>query len=99
MRHRIMTTALIALLTLGAAGCGPAGHQVGEIPEPDTPTPDTTPLLEPVTPPAQGVDRPDEEPGSEGGVPEDDPLGSEDGEESGIGDEPDEPAGQEDEDF
>ena len=98
MRQTTTAAALLAVLALGAAGCGPEGHSVGEIPEPDTPTPDTTPLIEPVTPPAGGVDRPDEE-GSEGGVPEDDDVGTEDGEETGSGDEPDEPAGREDEDL
>lgn len=86
MRHTTTTTALIALLALGAAGCGPPGHEVGEIPGPDTPTPETTPFLEPVTPPAGEVDRPDEPPSEEGGVPEDDSVGTEDGEETGATD-------------
>ena len=47
------------VLGLLAAGCD-AGHSVGEIPEPDTPTPDETPLIEPVSPPANEVDRPDD---------------------------------------
>lgn len=99
MRHTTTTAALVAVLALGTVGCGPPGHEVGEVPSPDTPTPETTPFLEPVTPPAEEVDRPDELPSEEGGVPEDDPVGSEDGEETGTGDEPDEPAGREDEDL
>lgn len=63
MRHTITTVALVSLLAVGAAGCGPAGHEVGEIPETDTPTPQTTPFLEPVSPPAEDVDRPSDENG------------------------------------
>lgn len=89
-----VTAMLVAAVAVGAGGCV---RQLGDLPA-EVETPDTTPFIEPVSPPATGVDRPDEEPGEEGGVPEDDPVGAEDGEETGIGDEPDEPSGREDQD-
>lgn len=75
-------TAVIGLATLSvlAAGCG--NRQVADVPD-DRPLPDETPFLEPASPPANEVDRPNEDPGEEGGVPEDDDVGTEDGEETG----------------
>ena len=100
MRHRKLLPALAALaIGLAAAGCGEAARQVADVPPPDTATPDETPIVEPVSPPANEADLPDEEVGGEGGVPEDDPVGTEDGEETGTGDETDEGAAEEDEDL
>lgn len=62
MRLRRTLPPLVLATTLLAAGCGPAGHSVGEVPEPDTPTPDETPIIEPVSPPANEVEQLDEEP-------------------------------------
>jgi hypothetical protein len=72
------STVLPALvLALVASAC--TTRNVASVPEGDVPTPDETPIVEPVSPPATDVDRPDEE-GPEDGVPEDNDLGSDDGE-------------------
>jgi hypothetical protein len=62
VRLRRTLPPVVLAAALLAAGCGPAGHSVGEVPEPDTPTPDETPIIEPVSPPANEVELPDEEP-------------------------------------
>lgn len=81
MRHRFLAIALAALTALGTAGCSVGdGIESDVLPE-DRPTPSTTPFLEPVSPPASEVDRPDVEPENEDSVPPDDnELGSDDGE-------------------
>ena len=85
-------------VVLMAGGCGEAARQVADVPPPEPSLPEGTPFVEPASPPATDSDLPDEE-SSEGGVPEDDAVGSEDGEETGAGDELDEDQGVEDEDL
>ena len=51
--------ALLAALALALVASACTGRNVAEIPEPDTPTPDETPIIEPVTPnPANEADDP-----------------------------------------
>ena len=57
MHTRRTTAAAAAAIALVAAAC--TGRNVAEIPDADTPTPDETPIIEPVTPnPANEVDDP-----------------------------------------
>ena len=81
---QLRRTAAIGLTTLVvlAGGCA---RQVSDVPDDERPVPDGLPLIEPVSPPATHVDRPNEPPAQEDGVPEDDPVGTLDGEEGGIG--------------
>lgn len=61
MRPRTTAAAIAALVAFGTAGCTSGDGNVAEIPDPGDPTPDTTPFIEPVSPPAEDLDRPDEE--------------------------------------
>ena len=62
MRHRVLAPLLAGLLVL-ASGCSVGNGNEEEILEGnDIPTPDETPIVEPVTPnPATDLERPDEE--------------------------------------
>ena len=97
MRHRSIAVATAVLVALASVGC--AERQMVDVPDEDVGEADTTPFVEPASPPASDLDLPDEQPDEEGGVPEDDEIGTSDGEESGAGDEPDEPEGVEDDDL
>lgn len=61
MRHRTTAAAIAVLVALGAAGCTSGDGNVADIPDPGDPTPETTPFIEPVSPPAEDVDRPGDE--------------------------------------
>ncbi len=56
---RTRTAVPVLALALVVSAC--TGRNVAEIPDADTPTPDETPIMEPVTPaPANEVDRPND---------------------------------------
>ena len=66
--QRPITLAALAL-ALVASAC--TGRNVAEIPGPDTPTPDETPIIEPVTPnPANEADVPNDDFPPDEGAPE-----------------------------
>lgn len=62
MHFRRTAAVLAASLAVGLAGCG-GPRQVSDVPDDDRPTPDETPIIEPVSPPANEVERPDDEDG------------------------------------
>lgn len=51
------------VLALVLAGCGGIVRQTADVPDENYPTPDETPYVEPVSPPAEDVERPDDEDG------------------------------------
>lgn len=59
MRTRILATLTVAALV---AGCSVGtGNEEDVIEKQEVPTPDETPVIEPVSPPAEDAERPDEE--------------------------------------
>ena len=62
MRTSSKRSTTLAALALAVVASACTGRNVAEIPEPDTPTPDETPIIEPVTPaPANEADNPNDD--------------------------------------